>query len=32
MDDPVIGEIRDTAETRSRAGETRIADLHVWRV
>jgi hypothetical protein len=32
MDDPVVGEIRDTVETRSRAGETRIADLHVWRL
>ena len=32
MDHPVVEEIRDAVETRPEAGETRIADLHVWRV
>jgi cation diffusion facilitator family transporter len=32
MDDPVVGEIRGAVETPSSIGETRIADLHVWRV
>ena len=32
MDHPVVDEIREVIESRSDAGETRIADLHVWRV
>mgnify|MGYP001292001101 FL=1 len=32
MDHPVAGEIRAAVETGSDAGDTRIADLHVWRV
>ncbi len=32
MDDPVVGEIRGAVEEGGREGETRIADLHVWRV
>jgi len=32
MDHPVVEEIRDAVETGPEAGETRIADLHVWRV
>ena len=32
MDDPIVGEIRGAIETPSAADETRIADLHVWRV
>lgn len=32
MDHPVVGEIRAAVETGSDAGDTRIADLHVWRV
>jgi cation diffusion facilitator family transporter len=32
MDDPVVQEIREVVETGPEAGETRIADLHVWRV
>jgi len=32
MDHPVVGEIREAVETGPDAGETRIADLHVWRV
>lgn len=32
MDHPVVQEIRDVVETGPEAGETRIADLHVWRV
>jgi cation diffusion facilitator family transporter len=32
MDDPVVQEIREIVETGPEAGETRIADLHVWRV
>jgi len=32
MDDPVVDEIREMVESPSSTGETRIADLHVWRV
>jgi cation diffusion facilitator family transporter len=32
MDHPVVQEIRDVLETGPEAGETKIADLHVWRV
>jgi cation diffusion facilitator family transporter len=32
MDHPVVDEIREVVETRADAGETRITDLHVWRV
>ena len=32
MDHPVVDEIRDVVETGLNTGETRIADLHVWRV
>jgi cation diffusion facilitator family transporter len=32
MDDPVVDEIREVVEANSMAGQTRIADLHVWRV
>lgn len=32
MDCPVVAEIRETVETGPAAGDTRIADLHVWRV
>ncbi len=32
MDHPVVDEIREVIETEGRDGETRIADLHVWRV
>ena len=32
MDDPVVAEIREAIETGPQAGETRITDLHVWRV
>jgi len=32
MDHPVVQEIRDVVETGPEAGETRISDLHVWRV
>jgi cation diffusion facilitator family transporter len=32
MDHPVVEEIREAVMTNSNAGETRIADLHVWRV
>lgn len=32
MDHPVVDEIRAAVETGSDAGDTRIADLHVWRV
>jgi len=32
MDDPVVEEIRQAVETGPAAGDTRIADLHVWRV
>ena len=32
MDHPVVDEIREVVETGADAGDTRIADLHVWRV
>ncbi len=32
MDYPVVAEIREAVETDPDAGETRVADLHVWRV
>ena len=32
MDHPVVGEIRDGIEQGLAASETRVADLHVWRV
>ncbi len=32
MDHPVVDEIREVVETRGDAGDTRITDLHVWRV
>lgn len=32
MDHPVVDEIREVVEANSIAGQTRIADLHVWRV
>ncbi len=32
MDDPVVQEIRDVVATELAAGETRLTDLHVWRV
>lgn len=32
MDHPVVEEIREAVETGPDAGDTRIADLHVWRV
>lgn len=32
MDHPVVQEIRDAVETGPEAGDTRISDLHVWRV
>lgn len=32
MDHPVVEEIREVVETGPEAGETRISDLHVWRV
>ncbi len=32
MDHPVVDEIREVVETGPEAGETRIVDLHVWRV
>jgi cation diffusion facilitator family transporter len=32
MDHPVVAEIQEAVETGGRAGEARIADLHVWRV
>ena len=32
MDHPVVAEIREAIETGPDAGDTRIADLHVWRV
>ncbi len=32
MDHPVVAEIREAVETGPDAGETHIADLHVWRV
>lgn len=32
MDHPVVDEIREVIETEGQASETRVADLHVWRV
>ena len=32
MDHPVVLEIRAVVETGFEAGDTRVADLHVWRV
>lgn len=32
MDHPVVEEIREAVETGPEAGETRVSDLHVWRV
>lgn len=32
MDDPVVAEIREAVETGPENGDTRITDLHVWRV
>lgn len=32
MDHPVVDEIREAVALNGRSGETRIADLHVWRV
>ena len=32
MDHPVVDEIREVLETGADGGDTRIADLHVWRV
>lgn len=32
MDHPVVEEIRDAIESPAESGETRCADLHVWRV
>lgn len=32
MDHPVVDEIREVIEDGGRASETRVADLHVWRV
>lgn len=32
MDDPVVAEIREAIETQQDNGDTRIVDLHVWRV
>lgn len=32
MDHPVVDEIREVVETAGDAGDTRITDLHVWRV
>lgn len=32
MDDPVVAEIREAVETEEDQGDTRITDLHVWRV
>ena len=32
MDHPVVDEIREAVETGADAGDTRITDLHVWRV
>lgn len=32
MDHPVVNEIREVVEAHSGEGQTRIADLHVWRV
>jgi cation diffusion facilitator family transporter len=32
MDHPVVSEIREVVEANANTGQTRIADLHVWRV
>lgn len=32
MDHPVVNEIREAVETGAQGGDTRITDLHVWRV
>jgi cation diffusion facilitator family transporter len=32
MDHPVVEEIREAVETGPEAGDTRVSDLHVWRV
>jgi cation diffusion facilitator family transporter len=32
MDHPVVDEIREVVEANAQPGQTRIADLHVWRV
>lgn len=32
MDHPVVAEIREAVEVRDAQGDTRVADLHVWRV
>lgn len=32
MDHPVVNEIREAVETGPDAGDTRVVDLHVWRV
>jgi cation diffusion facilitator family transporter len=32
MDHPIVDEIREVVEANSKAGRTKIADLHVWRV
>jgi Co/Zn/Cd efflux system component len=32
MDHPVVDEIREVVETEPEQGDTRITDLHVWRV
>jgi len=32
MDHPIVDEIREVIETKDDPDETRIADLHVWRV
>jgi cation diffusion facilitator family transporter len=32
MDHPVVDEIREAVESKARANDTRITDLHVWRV
>ncbi|HRM68176.1 MAG TPA: CDF family Co(II)/Ni(II) efflux transporter DmeF [Thauera phenylacetica] len=32
MDHPVVAEIREAVESGPQAGDTRITDLHVWRV
>jgi len=32
MDHPLVDEIREVVESGTDAGDTRITDLHVWRV
>jgi cation diffusion facilitator family transporter len=32
MDHPVVEEIREAVETASASGDTKVTDLHVWRV